>query len=132
MTLTHINPDGMHANPAFSQAVLLDGPGRLLVIGGQNAVDPAGAVVGTDLATQTARALENLLTVLAAVGGTREDVAKMTVYLVAGQDAREGFAASQRVWGQHPTAISVLQVAALGRPEFLVEIDAIAYLPPRA
>jgi hypothetical protein len=40
-----------------------------------------------------------------------------------------GFSASQEVWGQHPTAITVLQVAALGRPEALVEIDAIAQVP---
>ncbi|TRW46996.1 RidA family protein [Georgenia yuyongxinii] len=129
MTLTHINPDTLHHNPAFSQAVLLDGPGRLLVIGGQNAVDTDGAIVGDDVGTQTAKALENLLAVLHSVGAGQEHVAKLTVYLTAGQDINAGFAASQRVWGQHATALTVLQVASLGRPEFLVEIEALAYLP---
>ena len=41
----------------------------------------------------------------------------------------EGFGASMRVWGQHPTAITVLHVAKLGRPDALVEIEALAALP---
>lgn len=41
----------------------------------------------------------------------------------------EAFAASQPIWGDHPTAVSVLFVRALGRPECLVEIDAIAAVP---
>ena len=53
----------------------------------------------------------------------------MTIHLVAPADIREGFAAAQEVWGPYPTAITVLQVAALGRPECLVEIDALARVP---
>jgi 2-iminobutanoate/2-iminopropanoate deaminase len=41
-------------------------------------------------------------------------------------DLNEGFAASQNVWGAQPTASTVQFVSALGRPEFLVEIEAIA------
>jgi len=44
MTITHINPDSMHKNPAFSQAVLVEG-GRTLYIGEQNGVDDSGAIV---------------------------------------------------------------------------------------
>jgi 2-iminobutanoate/2-iminopropanoate deaminase len=50
------------------------------------------------------------------------------VYLVEGQSVEEGYAASGRVWGPHPTAITVLTVADLGRPEALVEIEAIAVI----
>jgi 2-iminobutanoate/2-iminopropanoate deaminase len=45
------------------------------------------------------------------------------------QDVNEGFAASRKAWGDQPTAVTVQFVRALGRPEFLVEIDAIAALP---
>jgi hypothetical protein len=34
------------------------------------------------------------------------------------------------VWGDHPTAVTVQFVRTLGRPEFLVEIDAIAAIQP--
>lgn len=126
MTIKHLNPAGMHRNPAFSQGTILEGAGRLLVVGGQNAVAADGSIVGDDVGTQTRQALRNVLAVLAEAGATQQDVAKLTIYLAAGEDAREGFAASQDVWGNHPTAVTVLQVAALGRPEFLVEIEALA------
>lgn len=129
MPLTHINPASLHGNPAFSQGVLIEPPGSLLVVGGQNGTDSTGAIVPGGLRDQTAQALRNVLAVLAAAGCTQEHVAKMTIHLVAPADIMEGFAAAQEVWGQHATAITVLQVAALGRPEALVEIDALAQVP---
>ncbi|HEX7663373.1 MAG TPA: RidA family protein [Polyangiaceae bacterium] len=128
MTITHLNPESMHANPAFSQAVVAEGVKKLVFVGGQNAVDASGNIVGKDLKTQTAQALKNVLTVLAAAGASQKDVTRLGIYVQAGLDIREGFAASQEVWGRHATAITVLQVAALGRPEFLVEIEATAAL----
>ena len=46
MTIEHLNPDGMHKNPAFSQAIIVPADMRTLVIGGQNGVDENGDVVG--------------------------------------------------------------------------------------
>ena len=48
--------------------------------------------------------------------------------MVQEQDITPGFAVFQRVWGTsaRPPAISVVQVAGLANPEFLVEIEAIA------
>jgi enamine deaminase RidA (YjgF/YER057c/UK114 family) len=45
MKITHINPEGMHKNPAFSQAVVAEG-GKTIYIGGQNGVGADGTVVG--------------------------------------------------------------------------------------
>lgn len=131
MPLTHINPPSLHRNPAFSQGVLIEGPGALLVVGGQNGVDGEGNIVSPELGAQTEQALRNVLAVLAEVGASQEHVAKMTIYVAAGADITEGYAASQRVWGPHPTAITVLTVAAFARPGILVEIDALAQVPQR-
>jgi enamine deaminase RidA (YjgF/YER057c/UK114 family) len=131
MPLTHINPASLHVNPAFSQGVLIEPPGSLLIVGGQNGTDSAGAIVPGGLREQTAQALRTVLAVLAAAGCTQEHVARMTIHLVAPADIMDGFAAAQEVWGRHATAITVLQVAALGRPEALVEIDALAQVPAR-
>lgn len=131
MTLTHLNPESMHHNPAFSQGVLVEGPGALVVVGGQNGVDSEGKVVGDDLRSQTAQALRNVITVLESAGCTQADVARLSIHLVAGSDINEGFVASREVWGQHATAITVLMVAALGRPDCLVEIEALAQVPSR-
>ncbi len=129
MGLTHSNPPSMHSNPAFSQGVLLEGPGRLLVVGGQNGVDANGHVVSPDFAEQTRQAMVNLRKVLAEAGAGPQDVAKLTIYLAAGQDARMGFQASYEVWGAVPTAITVVQVPGYSRPDVVVEVEALALVP---
>lgn len=129
MQITHLNPDTLHRNPAFSQGVVVDQPGRLIVVGGQNGTDANGAIVAGGLGAQTRQALKNVLEVLKAAGATQEHVIKLTILIVAGQSIQEGFAASQEVWGRQPTAITAAFVAALARPDALVEIEALAALP---
>ena len=128
MQLTHINPDSLHKTPVFSQAVKVEGAAAMLYIGGQNSTMPDGSVVGEDVASQTEQALRNVLEVLKSVGATQEQVAKLTIYVVQGQDIHDAFAASQKVWGMHPTAITVLIVAGLAIPGALVEIEAVCAL----
>jgi enamine deaminase RidA (YjgF/YER057c/UK114 family) len=125
VNITHINPDGLYKNPAFSQAVVTEG-GKTLYIGGQNGVLPDGTLVGDTLAAQTGQAYRNMLEILRTVGASQENVVKLTVFVVKGQDIMEGYAASQEVWGNHPTALTFAFVEQLGVPGALVEIDAIA------
>jgi 2-iminobutanoate/2-iminopropanoate deaminase len=127
MKLTHINPDTMSKNPAFSQAVLAEG-GKTVYIGGQNGILPDGTMIGDTFAAQTEQALKNVLEILKTVGASQENVVKQTIYAVKGQDAREGFAAAQKVWGNFPTAISFIFVEELAVPGALVEIEAIAII----
>jgi enamine deaminase RidA (YjgF/YER057c/UK114 family) len=126
--VTHLNPAGLHRHPAFSQAVVVEGNVRTIYVGGQNAVSEDGQVVGVgDLPAQTERVFENLRTLLAASGAALRDIVKWTIYVVQGQDIGSGFAVFQRVWGDAPPpAISVVSVAGLANPDFLVEIEAVA------
>jgi enamine deaminase RidA (YjgF/YER057c/UK114 family) len=128
LQVTHLNPAGMHRNPVFSQAVVVEGNARTIYVGGQNAVDPDGRVVGGgDLAAQTERTLENVATVLAAAGARLQDIVKWTIYAVQGQDPRPAVGVFQRVWGDAPPpAITVIAVAGLANPEFLLEVEAVA------
>jgi 2-iminobutanoate/2-iminopropanoate deaminase len=126
MTIEHLNPDGLHVNPAFSQGTILPA-GRTLYVGGQNGTDASGAITG-DAGQQSAQAMRNVMTVLAAAGATPADVAKLTIYLAESVDPVAAYGAVMPIWGRQPTAITVLKVAALGRPEALVEIEAIAAL----
>ena len=59
-------------------------------------------------------------------GASQEQVLKLTIYLLQGQDINAAFGAAQEVWGPYPTAISVLFVPGLAVPGALVEIEAIA------
>jgi enamine deaminase RidA (YjgF/YER057c/UK114 family) len=127
MSIEHVNPDTLHTNPAFSQGTIAPA-GRTLYVGGQNGVDADGSLLdGAD--AQVAQAMRNLLAVLEAAGATQKDVAKLTIYLDPSISGQSGFAAAMPIWGQHPTAVTVVQVASFARPGVLVEIEAIAALP---
>ena len=128
MSLTHLNPATLHTNPAFSQGVRIDG-GALLIVGGQNGTDAQGGVVSDDLRAQTVQAFRNVLAVLNEAGADQSHVARLNIDLQAGADVTAGYEAAAEVWGAHPTAITVLQVAGFARPEVLVEVDALAVVP---
>ena len=128
----YINPDGLPKNPAFTNVVTVTGPVKTIYIGGQDAVDSSGAIVGKgDLKAQTEQILKNIKAALAASGAQPEHVVKWNIYVLQGQSVQEGYAAFQSVWGNppNPPVITVVFVAALGHPDFLAEIDAIAVVP---
>ena len=130
----HLNPVGLHKNPAYTQAVVVSGNATTIYVGGQNAVDASGNIVGKgDLRAQTEKALQNIETALAAGGAGIQHVVKWNVYILHGQSAQAGFEAFQKVWGQRPNppVISGIFVSALAHPDFLVEIDAIAVVPQK-
>ena len=127
MGVRHINPDGLHHSPAFSQAVVVEQPAKTIYIGGQNGVDADGKVVGPTLGEQSSQALRNIATILASEGASLANIVHWTIAVVAGQSVDEGVAAVREVWNpaDPPPAITVHFVAGLG-PGFLVEIDAVA------
>ena len=128
MTLTHVNPSTMHQNPYFSQATLVDG-GRLLFIGEQNGVDASGEIVPGGAGPQAAQAVEQVKTILADVGADTSAVAKLTVYYSKDVALDDVFGPAIERWGTQPTAITVLQVYALGREGAVVGIEAVVSLP---
>ncbi len=128
----HLNPDTLHKNPAFTQVVSTSGPVKTVYIGGQDAVDASGNIVGKgDIRAQSLQALQNVEKALAAAGARIEHVVKWNLYVVQGQPLPEGFAAFQQFWGQraNPPAITMAFVAGLANPDFLIEIDAVAVVP---
>jgi enamine deaminase RidA (YjgF/YER057c/UK114 family) len=125
--LSHLNPDGVPSNPAFSQAVLVSDATRIVYVGGQNGIGPDGTILDGTRA-QTVQALRNLEMVLAAAGTTLERVVKWNVLVVANASLADAVAAFDDVWDgrAEPPAITVAVVAALANPGFEVEIDAVA------
>lgn len=130
-----LNPTGMHTNPAYSQVVSVSGPARTVYVGGQNAVDAEGNIVGKgDLAAQVEQVLNNLKLALAGAGAEPQHVVKWTLYIVQGQDVREGFAAFQKAWGEpkNPPLITGVFVTGLTNPDFLIELSAVAIVSEAA
>lgn len=129
--IQYISPDGLSKNPAFSQVVTTHGNGKTIYIGGQDAVNEKGEIVGKgDIAEQTEQVMKNIQTALAACGATFDNLVKLTIHIVQGQDISLGFQASQKYLGglKNPPAITGFFVEALTRPDFLVEVDAIAFI----
>ncbi|GLV86699.1 enamine deaminase RidA [Streptomyces lavendulae subsp. lavendulae] len=132
MTLERINPEELSPATGFSHAVTATG-GRLVFLAGQTALDGSGKVVGETLPEQFERALANLLTALAAAGGTPADLARVTVYAVDVADYREHAGELGRIWrrlaGREYPAMAVVGVVRLWDTQALLELDGFAVLP---
>ncbi|HLL67388.1 MAG TPA: RidA family protein [Micromonosporaceae bacterium] len=135
MPVELINPDGLPKPEAYVQVGLATGT-RTVYLSGQVARTAAGEPVGEgDLAAQVEQAYVNVAAGLAAVGATFDDVAKLTVYVVDwSPDKMEALGAgvvraAERLGFNPIKPVTLIGVAALGEPDLLVEVDAIAVLP---
>ncbi|MFB6617982.1 RidA family protein [Streptomyces sp. NPDC085524] len=134
MAITLVNPEGLPEIDAYRQVSIATGS-KLVFIAGQVAWDADGATVGEgDLAAQVEQCYLNIGTALAGVGGSFDDVAKLTVYVVDWTPDKMpqlmdgiGRAAAKLGATAAPPA-SLLGVAALDVPDHLVEIEATAVL----
>jgi enamine deaminase RidA (YjgF/YER057c/UK114 family) len=132
--ISFLNPKGLHRNPAFSQLAVVRGYTRTVYIGGQNAVDSSGKIIGKgDISTQSEQVAKNLKIALAAAEAGVEHIVKWSIYTVEGQPVGPAMAAFQRVLGNQPNppTISVLFVSSLAHPDFLLEVEAIAVVPEK-
>lgn len=95
-------------------------------ISGQVAIDPAGGPTPEDVADQARLIMTNLGNILSDLGLGFADVVKVTIFLADVAD----FGRVNEVYGEHfrtdPPARSTIQAGALPKPEFKVEIEAIA------
>lgn len=129
MTRKVIQPDSLKdPRPRYSQGILTE-QGRLLFIAGQTAADREGNVVGKgDAEKQAEQVFENLSAVLAAAGGTFDNLVSTTTYLtdIKYREAYNKVRLKYYVNSQ-PTSTLVV-VKALGAEDFLIEIDGIAVI----
>ena len=130
----HINPIGLFSNTAFSQVVSTQGSGKTIYVGGQNGVDKNAEVVGkNDIAAQTEQALRNLEIALKSCGADYGNLVKLNIYIVQGQDLRKSFEASRKLLAHtsNQPVVTVLFMAGLVNPDYLIEIDATAFIPEK-
>ena len=84
MGVRHINPEGLHRSPAFSQAVVVEQPTKTIYIGGQNGVDADGKIVGSTLGEQAVQALRRIAIVLESEGGSLANVVHWRIAVLDG------------------------------------------------
>ena len=122
-----LRPEGLVRSPAFTHVAVVPPGATIIYIGGQNAVDGDGTLVGgDDVAAQTQQVMTNLHVALAAGGATVQDLVMMTILLVEGADLAEAYpVAAAELAGAAPPVVAA-RVAGLGVPGALLEVSAVA------
>jgi enamine deaminase RidA (YjgF/YER057c/UK114 family) len=111
---------------AYSNGVSAPAGGRWLYVAGQVGVAPDGSLPSS-IAAQAEQAWCNVEAVLSDAGMGIDDVVRFTHYLVDADDVAAYGAVRAAHLGAARPASTLLIVAALARPEWRVEIDAVAW-----
>ena len=130
MTMKCINPNDLPEPEAFSHVVVATA-GKIAFIAGQVSEDENGDVIGIgDMTAQAKQAFANLGRALAAAGARPDQVAKLGIFVA--DYKREHLAmieaGRKSLFGDFKPADTLVGVARLSRPEYMLEFDAIAVM----
>ena len=126
MSKQHLNPIGMHTPNGYSHVVKT---GDTIYLAGQVSIAPDGSVVGVDNPTAQAEQIyQNLQNALASFGATLSDVVKTTTYIIKPDYVDAVRESRLRYFNENPPTSTLLVISQLARPEFLMEVEAIAYV----
>ena len=120
---------GVYDPPIYSQAVKVSGAQTILYIAGQVAYGSDGTPQHAgDFKAQARAALQCLKAQVEAGGGTMTDIVKINTYLTDIRHRADYGPIRAEFFGNHKMASTLVAVAALAQPEFLIEIEAVAVL----
>jgi 2-iminobutanoate/2-iminopropanoate deaminase len=115
--------------PAYAQAVKVSGAQMILYIAGQVAyAADGGAAHAGDFKAQARVALQCLKAQVEAGGGTMANIVKVNTYLTDIRHRADYGPIRSEFFGPKMPAHTLVAVAALAQPEFLIEIEAVAVL----
>jgi 2-iminobutanoate/2-iminopropanoate deaminase len=117
-------------NGHFSHATAIEARGRLVFISGMTARTKDGSIAGIgSVEAQTRQVCENLKAAVEEAGGTLDDICRVDVYV----RNIEHFSVIHKVRAEYfkgpLPASTMVEVAKMVSPEYLIEISAIAVLP---
>jgi reactive intermediate/imine deaminase len=125
-TVKRTNPPTLSKPTGYTHVVEVTG-GRTVYVAGQVALDPRGELVGKDdLKAQTRQVFENLKAALAAADASLDHVVKITVFMTDASDLQPFREVRNSYFAKDLPASTLVQVVRLARPEFLIEIEAVA------
>src|SRR5215468_5369768 len=115
--------------PTYSQAVKVTGGETILYLAGQVAYDDNGGVAHSgDFKAQARAALQAVKAQVEAGGGTMANIVKVNTYLTDIRHRADFAAVREEFFGKKMPAHTLVAVAALAHPDFLIEIEAIAVI----
>jgi enamine deaminase RidA (YjgF/YER057c/UK114 family) len=125
--LRHLNPSTLSTPAGYTHVVVPSPGGRLVFIAGQVSADKSGAVVGKgDFRAQAKQVFDNLKLAVEAAGGGITDIAKINIYVTHMSQINTIREVRQQYFKDNPPASTLVQVVNLARPEYMLEIEAIA------
>ena len=131
MSFTIVNPKSLGAPSGYANGLIAEG--RLLFIAGQIASNEEQQIVSDDFVEQFDKALENVITVVAAAGAEPANIARLVIYVTNKieyrERRREVGERYRKHMGKHFPAMVLVQVAGLLDDAAQVEIEGIAVLP---
>jgi enamine deaminase RidA (YjgF/YER057c/UK114 family) len=120
---------GVFDPPAYSQAVKVTGAETILYIAGQVAYDEkGGASYPGDFKAQARAVLQAVKAQVEAGGGTMANIVKVNTYVTDIRHRADYAAIREEFFGKKMPASTMVGVAALALPEFLIEVEAVAVL----
>lgn len=117
-------------NGHFSHATAVEARGRLVFISGMTARTKDGSIAGIgNIEVQTRQVCENLKAAVEEAGGSLQDICRVDVYV----RNIEHFSTIHKVRAEYfdlpVPASTMVEVAKMVSPEYLIEISAIAVIP---
>ena len=121
----HFQPDGLFDSSArFSHAVKT---GTTVYLAGQTGADADGKLVGKDdFEAQARQVLLNLQTAVRAAGGELSDIVMWKIYVTDREYGARLAPVRREFLTKDLPAATLLVVAGLASPDYLIEIDAVA------
>ena len=127
--ILYLDPESIHVPGAlYSHSALVPAGKKTLYIAGQVGLRRDGTF-GATLPEQAEQVFRNIKAILDAHGLGFDHVVKMNTYVVAGQKGIDVRPVRQAHMGEHKPVQTFVYVAQLMRPEWLIEVEAIAVAP---
>ena len=124
------NPPLLSKPTGYTHVVEVTGAVKTIYIAGQVAADKDGNVVGAgDMKAQAEQVFRNLQTALDAAGAKFSDIVKLNTYTTDMSQVQAIRDARAKYIGDAAPASTLVQVVRLARPEYMLEIEAIAAVP---
>ena len=131
MTMTVINPEAVAEPSGYNNGVLFES-GKLLFVAGQIGWDRERRIVSDDFPEQFAQALENVLAVVRAAGGSQASIARLLILVTDKKEysarLKDIGSAYRQLMGKHFPAMTLVEVSSLLENLAKVEIEAIAVI----
>ncbi|HEY5726863.1 MAG TPA: RidA family protein [Methylomirabilota bacterium] len=128
-TIQKYGAPGVYDPPGYSQAIKVTGAPTILFLAGQVPYAPDGTVNHRgDFTAQARQVFGAVKSLVEAGGGTLANVVKITTYVTDVRYRMDFRVVRDEFFGQRGPASTMVQVASLSHPDYMIEIEALAVI----